>query len=107
MGSLHYIVNILQVDGVRCRQHANPLRKELQVQLPPQDWTEKYADPGRPLIVDIGCGPGRFLLALSHRFQGHNMLGLDIREKVKLHVCIVQSNAGHTQMYEERSTRFV
>lgn len=71
---------------MRCRQHANPLRKELQVQLPPQDWTEKYADPGRPLIVDIGCGPGRFLLALSHRFQGHNMLGLDIREKVHSHL---------------------
>ena len=72
----------LQVEGVRCRQHANPLRKELQVQLPPQDWSEKFADPGRPLIVDVGCGPGRFLLALSRSFQGHNMLGLDIREKV-------------------------
>ena len=90
---LYRAVNAMQVEGVRCRQHANPLRKELQVQLPPQDWAEKYADPVRPLIVDIGCGPGRFLLALSHRYQGHNMLGLDIREKVRTRLCVLQSKA--------------
>ena len=72
----------LQVEGVRVRQHVNPLRKELQVQLQVQDWSEKYADPKRPLIVDVGCGPGRFLLALSQRFPNHNLLGLDIRERV-------------------------
>lgn len=80
----------MQVEGVRCRQHANPLRKELQVQLPPQDWSEKFVDPRRPLIVDIGCGPGRFLLALSSRYQGHNMLGLDIREKVSMQSCTIE-----------------
>lgn len=71
-----------QVEGVRVRQHLNPLRKELQVQLQVQDWSEKFADPERPLIVDVGCGPGRFLLALAQRFQNHNLLGLDIRERV-------------------------
>ena len=29
-------------------------------------WSGCYADPDRPLIVDIGCGSGRFALYLSH-----------------------------------------
>ena len=72
-----------QVEGVRCRQHVNPLKKELQVPLPPPDWSSVYDDPARPLVVDVGCGSGRFLLALSQRFRRHNCLGLDIRQKVQ------------------------
>ena len=75
----------VQVEGVRCRQHVNPLKKELQEQVPPQDWGRRFADPARPLVIDIGCGPGRFLLALAQRLKGHNMLGLDIKEKVSIH----------------------
>ena len=75
----------LQVDGVRCRQHVNPLKKELQEQLPPQDWGRRFSDPARPLVIDIGCGPGRFLLALAQRLKGHNMLGLDIKGKVSIY----------------------
>lgn len=71
-----------QTEAVRCRQHVNPLKKELQVPLPPQDWAAIYTDTSRPLIVDVGCGSGRFLLALSRNFQNHNLLGLDIRTKV-------------------------
>lgn len=78
----------LQVEGVRCRQHVNPLKKELQELIPPQDWAQIFADPQRPLVVDIGCGPGRFLLALHQRFKGHNMLGLDIKGKVSICLCM-------------------
>lgn len=39
-------------------------RQELQVPTDPPAWAEAYADPGRPLVLDIGCGYGRFLLAL-------------------------------------------
>jgi len=28
----------------------------------PPDWTELFEDPTRPLIVDVGCGAGRFVL---------------------------------------------
>lgn len=31
----------------------------------PPAWAEAYADPSRPLVLDVGCGYGRFLLALS------------------------------------------
>jgi tRNA (guanine-N7-)-methyltransferase len=68
---------------VRCRQHVNPLKKELQVPLAPPDWSAIYPDTHRPLIVDVGCGSGRFLLAISRRYQRHNLLGLDIRNKVR------------------------
>ena len=51
--------------------------------LPPPDWGAVYDDPARPLVVDVGCGSGRFLLALSQRFRAHNCLGLDIRRKAR------------------------
>lgn len=56
---------LLQAGGVRVRQHVNPLKKELQVPTEPPAWAEAYADPSRPLVLDVGCGYGRFLLALS------------------------------------------
>ena len=54
----------VQAGGVRVRQHVNPLKKELQVPTDPPAWGEAYAQPQRPLVLDIGCGYGRFLLAL-------------------------------------------
>ncbi|CAL8460862.1 g393 [Coccomyxa elongata] len=71
-----------KTEAVRVRQHVNPLKKELQVPLPPQDWAAIFPDTARPLIVDVGCGSGRFLMALSRKFQHHNLLGLDIRSKL-------------------------
>ncbi|PSC69143.1 tRNA (guanine-N(7)-)-methyltransferase [Micractinium conductrix] len=68
--------------GLRVRQHVNPLKKELQVPTEPPAWSEVYADAGRPLVLDIGCGYGRFLLALNKKMPGHNMLGLEIREPI-------------------------
>ena len=41
---------------VRVRKHVNPLKSELQIVVPPLDWTAIFADPKRPLMVDIGCG---------------------------------------------------
>ncbi len=74
----------MQVEGIRVRQHVNPLKRELQLPLPPQDWAAIYSDVTLPLVVDVGCGSGRFLMALSHNFKQHNLLGLDIRKPVLL-----------------------
>jgi hypothetical protein len=54
----------VQAGGLRVRQHVNPLKKELQVPTDPPTWGEAFAQPQRPLVLDIGCGYGRFLLAL-------------------------------------------
>lgn len=42
--------------------------------LPIREW---FADPARPLEVDLGCGKGRFLLARAAKHPGVNFLGID------------------------------
>lgn len=63
----------------------NPLKKELQEPTQPLDWSTIYADPTKPLILDIGAGYGRFLLGIM-QVEGfaasHNGLGLEIREPI-------------------------
>lgn len=71
-----------QAGGARFRQHVNPLKRELQVPAEPLEWSSAYEDPSLPLILDIGCGYGRFLLALANAMPGYNGLGLEIREPV-------------------------
>jgi len=71
-----------QTGGARVRQHVNPLKKELQVPTGPLPWATTYADPTLPMVVDIGAGYGRFLLALSMEMPEHNFLGLEIRSPV-------------------------
>ncbi|KAK9819889.1 hypothetical protein WJX72_003658 [[Myrmecia] bisecta] len=76
-------INIPDEDGkkLRVRQHVNPLRVEFQSKLviDRTEWPSIFADPSRELFVDVGCGSGKFLLAMSQRLQQHNLLGLDIR----------------------------
>jgi tRNA G46 methylase TrmB len=55
----------------RVRQHVNPLRSEFSAPPPPPDWSKLFADPTRPLVVDVGCGQGRFLLLLARRMRQH------------------------------------
>lgn len=71
--------------GKKFRQHVNPLKKELATPPPPPDWAAVYADPGLPLIVDVGAGYGRFLLGLAQTGAAgglHNHLGFEIRGSV-------------------------
>ena len=68
-----------KVGGVRVRQHVNPLKARLQVQAPVPAWSEVFASTARPLIVDIGCGGGRFDLMFAKRHPEANVLGVDIR----------------------------
>lgn len=65
--------------GLRFRQHVNPLKRELQIPAQPLDWEAVYQDPTLPLLVDIGCGYGRFLLAHLSSTPGYNGLGMEIR----------------------------
>ena len=61
------------------RQHVNPLSAFFQQPrpLPPQQ--DLFADPSRPLHLDIGCARGRFLLAMARVEPEHNHLGVEIR----------------------------
>ena len=68
-----------KVQGVRVRQHVNPLKASLQTQAPAPEWREVFADVAKPLVVDIGCGGGRFDLMFAQRHPELNVLGVDIR----------------------------
>jgi SAM-dependent methyltransferase len=63
----------------RVRQHVNPLKKSLQVKHGPLAWNNLYSDPLKPLVVDVGCGYGRFLLQIAKLYPQYNCLGLEIR----------------------------
>jgi tRNA (guanine-N7-)-methyltransferase len=61
------------------RQHVNPLSRFFQqpLQLPPAE--QLFAEPERPIHLDIGCARGRFLLALAQAEPQRNYLGVEIR----------------------------
>lgn len=61
------------------RQHVNPLSRFYQLPRPLPPLEELFARPELPLHIDIGCGRGRFLLALAPLEPHWNHLGLEIR----------------------------
>ncbi|MBD2102351.1 tRNA (guanosine(46)-N7)-methyltransferase TrmB [Leptolyngbya sp. FACHB-261] len=65
---------------VRVREHVNPLSRKYRTAVEPPNWEAIYANPAQPLHLDIGCGKGRFLLALAQQQPDWNLLGLEIRE---------------------------
>lgn len=70
--------------NLRVRQHVNPFKPALQEKGDPVDWGSIYKDPLKPLIVDIGCATGRWLLLLARDSKlDANYLGLDIRKPVR------------------------
>jgi tRNA (guanine-N7-)-methyltransferase len=88
--------------GARFRQHVNPLKRELQVPAEPLEWSNAFADPTLPLILDVGCGYGRFLLAFVNNVPNYNALGLEIREPV-----VDRANRWAETLELQRKVRFV
>ena len=77
-------VLVVQDKALRLRQHINPLKRQHQVPIDPPDWHSVYGNARLPLVLDIGCAGGRYLLALANKLEGINLLGIDIREPVRL-----------------------
>ena len=61
------------------RQHVNPLSRFHQLPRPLPPPAELFANPELPLMLDIGCARGRFLLDLAPLQSDHNHLGVEIR----------------------------
>ena len=61
------------------RQHVNPLSLVHQQPRPLPLPAELFAHPDQPLVLDIGCARGRFLLDLAPLQSDHNHLGVEIR----------------------------
>lgn len=64
---------------VRVHQHVNPLSPYYRQAPRPVDIESVFADPERPLLLDIGCARGRFLLRMAEAEPGWNYLGVEIR----------------------------
>lgn len=75
----------------RIRHHANPVlyfplkqHKRGNFTYPPVykqiDWKEIFADGEPPVMLDIGCGLGRFLLEMSLKEPEKNILGMEVRQ---------------------------
>ncbi|GIM08326.1 hypothetical protein Vretimale_12366, partial [Volvox reticuliferus] len=45
------------------------------------DWGALFEDPSKPLVVDLGCGAGRYILLMAHRNgRRQNYLGVDVHK---------------------------
>lgn len=61
----------------RHRRHANPFTLRGPICVP--QWADIFGRKA-PLAIDVGCGPGRFLVELARSFPHFNVLGLEIRQ---------------------------
>ncbi len=65
---------------VRVHQHVNPLSPYYRQEPDPVDLSRVFAMSERPLLLDIGCARGRFLLRMAEAEPAWNYLGVEIRE---------------------------
>jgi tRNA (guanine-N7-)-methyltransferase len=65
---------------VRTHQHVNPLSPYYRQEPEPVKLDKVFKDPERPLLLDIGCARGRFLLKMAGAEPEWNYLGIEIRE---------------------------
>jgi tRNA (guanine-N7-)-methyltransferase len=57
-----------------------------------------FADPERPLLLDIGCARGRFLLRMAEAEPSWNYLGVEIREPLVDEANRLAAEAGLTNL---------
>ncbi len=84
---------------VRVRQHVNPLGQRYQQAIAPPQWSQVFADPTRPLHLDIGCARGRFLLEMAEQEPAWNFLGLEIREPLVQDANRIAQEQGMTNLH--------
>lgn len=65
---------------VRVHQHVNPLSPFYRQPPEPVEPAKVFADPSKPLLLDIGCARGRFILRMAEAEPEWNYLGVEIRE---------------------------
>ncbi|MEW6360524.1 MAG: tRNA (guanosine(46)-N7)-methyltransferase TrmB [Pyrinomonadaceae bacterium] len=65
---------------VRVHQHVNPLAPFYRQPPEPLDVERIFAEPEKPLLIDIGCARGRFLLRMAEARPDWNYLGIEIRK---------------------------
>lgn len=65
---------------VRVHQHVNPFAPFYIFEPEPIELEKVFADSSKPLLLDIGCARGRFILKMAQLETAWNYLGVEIRE---------------------------
>ena len=84
---------------VRVHQHVNPLAPFYRQAPKPVDIEECFADPTRPLLLDVGSARGRFLLRMAEARPEWNYLGVEIREPLVDEANRLAVEAGATNLH--------
>lgn len=84
---------------VRVHQHVNPLSPYYGREPQPVDLKGVFADASRPLLLDIGCARGRFLLRMAEAQPEWNYLGVEIREPLVTEANRLAGEAGLTNLH--------
>ncbi len=84
---------------VRVHQHVNPLSPYYRQTPQAIDVNAVFADPGRPILLDIGCARGRFLLRMAEVRPDWNYLGVEIREPLVDEANRLAAEAGLTNLH--------
>ena len=84
---------------VRVHQHVNPLSPYYRQSPTPIDMSAAFADPELPLLLDIGCARGRFLLRMADAEPSWNYLGVEIREPLVDEANRLAAEAGLTNVH--------
>ncbi len=84
---------------VRVHQHVNPLSPYYRQSPEPIDIAAVFADPEKPLLLDIGCARGRFLLRMAEAEPTWNYLGVEIREPLVEEANRLTAEAGPTNLH--------
>lgn len=86
---------------VRVHQHVNPLSPYYRQEPQPVVLAEVFADPERPLHLDIGCARGRFIRRMAEVETAWNFLGVEIREPLVTEANRLAREAGLTNLHYE------
>ena len=84
---------------VRVHQHVNPLAPYFRRTPEPVDLGGVFADPTQPLLLDVGCARGRFLLKMAEVQPDWNYLGVEIREALVTEGNRLAAEAGLTNLH--------
>ena len=84
---------------VRIHQHVNPLAPYYRQSPEPIRLPDLFARPELPLLLDIGCARGRFLLRMAAVEPDRNFLGVEIREPLVDEANRLAEEAGLTNLH--------
>lgn len=86
---------------VRVHQHVNPLAPYFRFIPEPVVLGDVFADPEKPLFLDLGCARGRFILRMAQADPSQNYLGIEIREPLVIEANRLAAEAGLSNLHYE------